>query len=298
MTALIFFALAQAPAPADVPVAIVISSRRDTGSSATAVVEQLKVALAGQGIAATGDAESVQRLTALGAVDPKACDAARLCLQKLAQLLQGVVIGVDVSKAGKLTAGHLEAVSFDRVESLAADDITSDAKSWNKKAGEAATAFAQKLKAPIGALNEARRAKVIVATPVKTEPDLKGSPPLEEPRETRLVPEPPPVPPPAALAETQTQKSSLGPVGYVTAGAAIIAVGAGIACLILGFLDRGTYFQTQASTDALPGVASTYNDMQLAGLASQSNLRIGLGGGLLGFGAVLGITSALLFLKE
>ncbi|MBL8955404.1 MAG: hypothetical protein JNK82_31810 [Myxococcaceae bacterium] len=291
MVALLLVVLAQAPS--DVPVAIVVSSRRDTGNQAPAAAEQLKAALAAQGITATSDAESVKRITALGGVDPKACDAARLCLQKLAQLLQGVVIGVDVSKAGKLTAAHIEAVSYDRVESLAADDLTSDAKSWARKSAAAAAAFAQKLQAPVAALNEARRAKVVEAP-------LPPAPGLERPREVRVVPEPPPVPPPAVAAEPlpPPQKSALGPVGYVTGAVAIIAIGAGIACLILGFLDRGTYFQTQSSTGALPGIASTYNDQQLAGLAAQSNLRIGLGGGLVGLGALLGITSALLFAKE
>ncbi len=295
MLSLIFFALAQTPS--DVPVAIVVSSRRDVGNQAPAVVEQLKAALQAQGITATGDGDSVKRLTQLGGVDPRACDGARLCLQKLAQLLQGVVIGVDVSRAGKLSAGHLEAVAFDRVESLATDDVTADAKSWSKRASEAASSFAQKLKGPLAAMNDARRAKVAAApTPKPADNELKSTPVLEPRREPQIVPEPPPVPPPAVTAEPP--KSSLGPVAYVTTGAAIIAVGAGIACLILGFLDRGTYFQTQASTDALPGVASTYNDRQLAGLASQSNLRIGLGGGLLGLGAVLAITSVLLFMKE
>jgi hypothetical protein len=295
MTALIFFALAQAPT--DVPVAIVVSSRRDVGNAAPAVVEQLKVALSGVGITAMGDPESVERLKSLGGVDPEACDAARLCLQKLAQLLQGVVIGVDVSKAGKLSAGHLEAVAFDRVESLAADDLTSDAKSWNKKAGEAATAFAQKLKGPIAALNEARRAK---AAPAKVaDSELKATPVLEQPREVRVVPEPPPVPPPAVTAETTASPGGLGPVPYVTGAAAIISVGAGIACLILGFLDRGTYWQSISKPDVpMGGVASSFTDQELQGLASQSNLRLGLGGGLLALGAALGITTALLFLKE
>ncbi len=127
MLTLVFFALAQAPASAsaEVPVAIVVSSRRDTNGSASRLCDQLQNAIGPQ---AMTEKQSIERLASLGGVDPHACDGARLCLQKLAQLLHGVVIGVDVSKAGRLTAGHIEAVSFDRVDSLAVGDIASDAK--------------------------------------------------------------------------------------------------------------------------------------------------------------------------
>src|SRR4051812_30896983 len=139
MLALLTVVLAQAPA--DVSVAIVVSSRRDPGN-APAVCDQLKAAI---GAGAMSEKESVDRLTRLGGVDPHACDGARLCLQKLAQLLHGVVIGVDVSKAGKLLAGHIEAVSFDRVESLASEDFTADAKSWPQKSQAAVASLAQRL---------------------------------------------------------------------------------------------------------------------------------------------------------
>lgn len=292
MTALILFALAQAPT--EVPVAIVVSSRRDTGTQASTLAEQLKVALAAEGITATSDADSVARLKKLGGVDPRACDGARLCLQKLAQLMQGVVIGVDVSKAGRLSAGHLEAVAWERVESLAADDLTSDAKSWPAKSKDGAKAFAQKLKGPLAELNEARK--------VKASSELKGAPVLEPPQQARLVPEPPPVPPPTApptaVQAEPAQKSNLGPVAYVTTAAAIISAGAGIVCMILGFLDRGTYFSTLSRFDGSMDMASSYDDRQLLGLANQSNLRVGLGAGLIGLGAALGITSAVLFTRE
>src|SRR4051794_35159731 len=140
MSVLLLLVLAQAPA-ADVPVAIVVSSRRDSGNASAALCEQLKSAL---GSKAMGEKESVERLTHLGGVDPHACDGARLCLQKLAQLLHGVVIGVDVSRAGKLTAGHIEAVAMDRVDSLATIDVASDAKGWVQKAGDAAKSLADK----------------------------------------------------------------------------------------------------------------------------------------------------------
>ena len=287
-------------APTDVPVAIVISSRRDTSTAAATLAEQLKVTLGAQGIAAMGDADAVTRLKMLGGVDPKACDGARLCLQKLAQLLQGVVIGVDVSKAGRLTAGHLEAVSWDRVDSLAADDLSSDAKSWNQRSAEAATAFALKLKPPLQALNDARRPKVAVTPtpppPKPAEPELKPPPPADPPRNPMLVPEPPPTPPPAVVVEDK-KPSSLGPVPYVTAATGIVAIGAGIVCLVLGFFDRQTYVDTFRRPDGM-AVVSSYTDAELRDVAGRSNLRIGLGSGLVGLGAALGITAAVLFMRE
>lgn len=288
-------------APTDVPVAIVIASRRDTSTAAATLVEQLKVTLGAQGISAMGDADAVTRLKMLGGVDPKACDGARLCLQKLAQLLQGVVIGVDVSKAGRLTAGHVEAVSWDRVDSLASDDLSSDAKSWNQKSAEAATAFALKLKPALQALNDARRPKVAV-TPPPTPPDkvapaeLKAPPPADQPRDVMLIPEPPPTPPPAVVVEDK-KASSLGPVPYVTAATGIVAIGAGIVCLVLGFFDRQTYVDTFRRPDGT-AVVSSYTDAELRDVAGRSNLRIGLGSGLIGLGAALGITAAVLFMRE
>lgn len=268
-----------------------VSSRRDADKLALGVTEQLKAALAAQGITATSDSESVERLKKLGGVEPRACDGARLCLQKLAQLLQGVVVGVDVSRAGRLTAGHVEAVAFDRVESLAVDDITSDAKQWSAKSNEAAKAFAEKLKAPVRALSDARRVK---SPPKAAENELKTTPALDAPREATVVPEPPPTPPPAIEAVTVSKKASgTGPLPFITTGAAVVAAGAGILCLVLGFSDRSTYFQSISG-----GMASSLTDAQLQNLAYQSNLRIGLGGGLLGLAGALGITSALLFMKE
>lgn len=266
---------------------VVVSSRRDVGSTAVSICEQMRVALAAQGIVATGDGASVERLKKLGGVDPKACDGARLCLQKLAQLLQGVVIGVDVSRAGKLSAGHFEAVSFDRVDSLAADDVTADAKSWPGKSSAAVTAFAAKLKAPMLALNETRR-----ASSKPPEPELKAPP--DAPREVRVLPEPPPLPPPAVTAE----KSGTGPVPYVTGAAAVAALGMGIVFMVLGFIDRGTYHASFADPTGLMGHASSLSDDELTQLASSSNIRIGVGAGLIGLAVALGITSGVLLFKE
>jgi hypothetical protein len=278
--------LAQAPAPSgDVPVAIVSSSRRDPGTSA-ALCEQLKTALGGT---AMGEKESIDRLAKLGGVDPHACDGARLCLQKLAQLLHGVVIGVDVSKAGKLLAGHVEVVSFDRVESLATEDVTADAKSWPQKSQAAVASLAQRLSPQLLAMRPR----------VEPKPDLKGTPAFEPPREVNLTPEPPPTPLPSPEpAVTASGEVSKGPVPYVTAGSGIVSLGIGITLTVLGFLDRGTY---QASFQQVPNqmaVASTLTDDKLTALATASNAKVGFGVGLIGLAVALGITAAILFVKD
>jgi hypothetical protein len=286
MSLLLYLVLMQAPA-ADVPVAIVVSSRRDSTTASATLCEQLKTAL---GPRAMGEKESVQRLTQLGGVDPHACDGAKLCLQKLAQLLHGVVIGVDVSKAGRLLAGHIEAVSFDRVESLATDDLTGDAKSWPQKSSAAAKALAQKLTPQLDALRP------------KEEP--KPSPPpenknVEAPHQVIVVPEPPPSPPPEVTAvQAEGGAKSFGPVPYVVTGAAVASVGAGITLLVLGFIDRNTY---QASFQQVPNqtaIASSFTDAQLSSLATASNAKIGLGIAFGVIAAALGVLAGVLFAKE
>jgi hypothetical protein len=287
MSLLLYLVLAQAPA-ADVPVAIVISSRRDSTTASSVLCEQLKTAL---GPRAMGEKDSVARLTQLGGVDPHACDGAKLCLQKLAQLLHGVVIGVDVSKAGRLLAGHIEAVSFDRVESLATDDLTGDAKSWPQKSSAAAQAFAQKLSPQLDALKPKEE-------PKPPPPELKSSPALEPPHTVVVVPEPPPQPATEVVAVQQTGSSGFGPVPYVATGAAVASLGAGITLLVLGFVDRNTY---QGSFQQVPNqtaLSSSFTDAQLSSLATASNAKIGLGIAFSVIGAALGVLAGVLFAKE
>jgi hypothetical protein len=290
MTALLLIALAQSP---DVPVAIVISSRRDTSKAAPALCEQVKVALSAQGFHAMSDAESIKRLSELGGVEPKACDGARLCLQKLAQLLHGVVIGVDVSRAGKLTAGHIEAVAMDRVDSLATIDVASDAKSWVQKSGEAAKSLADKLKPPLTAMREALQPK---EPPRPPEPELKPPPPLAEdqPKQVTLTPAPPPTPPPAVAVE----KRGPGPVPYILTGAAILSAGASVLFFILGLQQQNEYRGSFVSVPGYSGQGSSFTDAKLSSLASSSNLKMGLGVGFIGAAVALGVTSAVLFLKD
>jgi hypothetical protein len=288
MSLLLYLVLAQAPA-ADVPVAIVISSRRDSTTASSVLCEQLKTAL---GPRAMGEKDSVARLTQLGGVDPHACDGAKLCLQKLAQLLHGVVIGVDVSKAGRLLAGHIEAVSFDRVESLATDDLTGDAKSWPQKSSAAAQAFAQKLSPHLDALKPREE-------PKPPPQELKASPALEPPHQVVIVPEPPPQPPSEAVGvQAEGPSKGFGPVPYVVTGAAVASVGAGIALLVSGFVDRNTY---QGSFQQVPNqmaVASSFSDAQLSSLATASNAKIGLGIAFGVIAAALGVLAGVLFAKE
>lgn len=291
MTALLLFVLAQAPS--DVPVALVVSSRRDNTGAATQLVESLKASLQSQQISAMSEAESVKRLTQLGGVDPKACDGARLCLQKLAQLLQGVVVGVDVSKAGKRLAAHVEAVSFDRVESLAVDDLAAESKAWKSKSLEFANGFSVKLRAPLAALNESRKSKTD-NTPRGFE-EFKAPPTVDASPSISPVPQPMPkvqaavTPPPELPAKTR------GVLPYLIGGGAVVSAGVGAALMVLGFVDRGTY-SASLRMRVNGQTISTLTDQELSALAGRSNMFIITGSILIGVGAALGITSLLLFL--
>jgi hypothetical protein len=291
MTALLLFVLAQGPS--DVPVALVVSSRRDNTGAAAHLVESLKASLESAHISAMSESESVKRLTQLGGVDPKACDGARLCLQKLAQLLQGVVVGVDVSRAGKRFAAHVEAVSFDRVESLAVDDLAAESKTWRSKSLEVAASFAVKLRAPLAALNESRNARGDSA--------LRGfeefkTPPSPEPLVSIALVPPPTAPAQAVLSpppQAPAQKRGLLP--YFTGGGGVVSAGVGAALLVLGFVDRGTY-SSSLQMRINGQTTSRLSDRELSDLAGRSNTFIITGGILVGLGAALGITTLLLFL--
>ena len=65
---------ASVPAAPQVPIAIVVSSRRDTGNTlSSAICAKLKESLAAQGIEAMSEEQSNERLVKLGAIDSHAC---------------------------------------------------------------------------------------------------------------------------------------------------------------------------------------------------------------------------------
>ncbi|MBX7115208.1 MAG: hypothetical protein K1X64_12845 [Myxococcaceae bacterium] len=248
------------PANAENPVAIVISSRRDEGGRlANEVASALKKQLDTQGIATLGPDEATARLNKLGAVDPKACDGARLCLSKLAQLLgpHGTVIGVDVGKAGRFNAGHLECVSATRLESLAVADFTADAKKWLATRDEALKAFVAEV---------APKLRGLLAQPVATTPNVSALTPGDAPVNAQLTPGAPP-PPPLVVAQPTP---AVPTAAWVTGGGAVASAGVAVTFLVLGLNHKAAFDGSQVEVNGRPG-GSTLTQTQLNSLARSSN---------------------------
>ncbi len=248
------------PPNAENTVAIVISSRRDAGGQlANEVANALKKQLAAKGIAALGPDEATARLTQLGAVDPKACDGARLCLSKLAQLLgpHGAVIGVDVGKAGRFNAGHLECVSATRLESLAVSDFTADAKKWAATREDALKAFVTEV---------APKLRVLLAESVAATPQAGTLTPRDAPVNAQLTPDAPPLPPLVVAKPTKPIPTA----AWVTGGGAVASAGVAVAFLVMGLNHKAAFDSSQVEVNGRPG-GSTLTQTQLDGLAQASN---------------------------
>jgi|CXWL01.1.fsa_nt_gi hypothetical protein len=254
-------------AAADVPatessVAIVISSRRDpSGLLSAEVANALKKYLGAHGIATLSPDEATARLAKLGSVDPKACDGARLCLSKLAQLLgaRGAVIGLDVGKAGRFNAGHFECVSAGSVESLAVADITGDAKRWAATSDDALKTFVAEL---------APKLKTLLAEPVATATAAvtpsTASP--DAPVTVKLIPGAPPAPP---MVTAEVSKP-WGPAVYATGGAAIVSAGVAATFLALALGHKGTFDGSMQSVGGRTG-GSSLSQTQLSELSGAAN---------------------------
>ncbi len=296
MGTILLVLLSQAPAEApkvQVPIAIVISSRRDTGNTLSPFVcVKLQEALAAKGIPAMNEAQSIERLTKLGGVDPRACDGSKLCLLKLAELLQGIVIGVDVGKVARFSAGHLEAVAVGRVDSVAVSNFTSDAKGWPKKSADEIAALIA-LVVPVA--QQMTKALQPVEPPPKPVAVVEPPPPkpADTPTQVKLVPEPPPSPPPAVVVEAPRSR---GPLPYVFVGATVAAAAVAIAMLVLASSDAQRY---NASLSLLKGeTTSSLTRDQLTRTAASANLEysVALGSGI--GAAAFAIASGYFFLRE
>lgn len=260
-------ALAAVDGPAkETSVAIVISSRRDAvGQLSKDVAASLKAKLEAQGIAALNPEEATARLTKLGAVDPKACDGARLCLSKLAQLLgaRGVIIGVDVGKAGRFNAGHLECVAANRVDSLAVADFTGDAKRWASTSEEALKAFITELVPKLNALAAEAEAAAAAAKP--SVPPVATAPIPDAPVAPKLVPGAPPTPP----LVTANPSKPWGPGVYASGGAAIVSAGVAATFLVLALGHKGEFDGSLSTVDGKS--VSRLPESRLNALAAASN---------------------------
>ena len=293
-------AASEAPKPPQVPIAIVISSRRDTGDTlSSALCAKVKDALAAQGIEAMSAPQSAERLAKLGAVDSRACDGSKLCLAKLAELLQGIVIGVDIGKVQKFSAGHLEAVAVGRVDSLAVSDFSSDAKGWPKKSAAETAAFVAQVVSGAREMNKALEpVKVAVVEPPPPKVAVVEPPPppkvivADMPTEVKLIPEPPPTPPPVIIDEPRSR----GPLPYVVVGTAVAAAVVAVTLLVLALIDTSKYNGTTDGFNSL--TTSSLTRAQLDTLAANANLKysVSLGTGI--GAAALGVVAGILLVRE
>ena len=291
-----------APKPPQVPIAIVISSRRDTGDTLSSeLCAKVKDALAAQGIEAMSAPQSAERLAKLGAVDSRACDGSKLCLAKLAELLQGIVIGVDIGKVQKFSAGHLEAVAVGRVDSLAVSDFSSDAKGWPKKSAAETAAFVAEVVSGAREMNKALEpVKVAVVQPPPPPPKVavvEPPPPpkvivADMPTEVKLIPEPPPTPPPVIIEEPRSR----GPLPYVVVGTAVAAAVVAVTLLVLALIDTSKYNGTTDGFNSL--TTSSLTRAQLDMVAAEANLKysVSLGTGI--GAAALGVVAGILLVRE
>jgi hypothetical protein len=276
-----------------VPIAIVVSSRRDAGNTlSSALCTKVRDALAARGIEAMTEQQSADRLAKLGAIDPHACDGSKLCLAKLAELLQGIVIGVDIGKVGRFNAGHLEAVAIGRLESVAVADFTSDSKGWSRKTGDELPAFI----APVASMAAEMNKALVPVEPPKAVAVAPTPPPVEKksdaPLEPKLLPVPPPTPPPVVVEETRSR----GPVPYIVGGTAVALAIVAVTMLALASADSDAYHSRQETLSG--GQTSPLTRAELDRLAGSANLKYSAALGT-GIGAgVVGIAAGYLLIRD
>jgi len=268
--------LAQSP----VDVAVVVSSRREP-AAAKKVAHALVEVLAPTAHVLNDDAAKA-RLAELGGVDPVTCDGARLCLGKLAELLgpTSVVIGIDVAKAGRFQSCHVEAVAPGKIDSLLADDFTSDSKAFDADSKKWAKGFAERLQVKLDALAAEREA-------AKPKPQPQPPPTVTPPPE--IVPpvsNVPPPPPPPLLTEPAPSRT---PAWVSTAGALATAISCGV-LLGLGLTDKAHYEDSQRNFLGGTQIASTLTLAEINATVNRSNTELSFS---LGFGIAAAVATAL-----
>lgn len=284
MGALLVLLLTQTPtAPGDV--AVVVASRREP-AAAQKLARALSEVLAPNAKVLAGDAAKA-RITELGGVDPAACDGQRLCLIKLAELLgpHATVIGIDVARAGKFQSAHVEAVGAGKVDSLLADDFSSDVKGFEAQSKQWARGFGEKLKDKLGAWSaelEAAKPKPVAVAPTPA--------PTPEPQPS-VVPPPPPPP----MVE-QRPEPSRGPAWAATVAAGLCAIGTGVT-LGLAVSNKTSYDNSVRSFLSGNMNASSLTWSQLNSTASTANSEFSIALGLGIATAVAAVVAAIFFLR-
>jgi hypothetical protein len=280
MGALLLLLLAQTPqAPGDV--AVVVASRREP-ANAQKVARALAEVLAPTAHVLTEEGAK-SRIAELGGVDPVACDGQRLCLIKLAELLgpHATVIGIDVAKAGKFVSAHVEAVGAGKVESLLADDFSSDTKGFDAQSKQWARTFGEKLKDKLAQWNaEVEAAK---PKPVVTQTPTPTPAPTPEP----IAPPPPPPP----VVEQHDQPSH-GPAWAATVAAGLLAIGGGVT-LGLAISNKTAYDNSVRSFLSGNQNASSLTYSQLNSTVNAANTEFSIALGL-GIATVVAVAVAIL----
>ncbi len=286
--------LTQTSAGADrAPIGVVLSSKRAGAEQISKkLVDRVTAVLRKEGVGTlTADALNAQ-LKEAGLDDPRSCDGADGCLQKLAGVLgpHAVIIGVDVGKIQKNLAIHLSAMASDAAEPIAVQDFIAKEDKWLDQSNTPLLAFVHDLKANLKA-----RVTPVVDTPADPpvkpvvrdvpvkKPDLTPDP-TKEPEKPIVVKDP--------------EKPGKGPLPWVLAGGAVAAVGTSITLGALGLQDRSRYFSAFEADGVTPKVSRTEFNQTYAPLAGSANTKLtaALITGVAGL--ALGGVSTWLFVKE
>lgn len=264
----------EAAQPATRPVAVLAVSKRPGAESWIASTsERVHAALEREGVVGLLPmTEAEKQLAAVGMADPRSCQGARSCVGRLAVILaeNGVVVAVDVAKAGSSLAVKLEAVSGDGPRVLASTDLLLPVGKWDDQLALPVVLFARSLKEKL----EAEAPPPPADAPVATAPPPDLTPP----------PQPPPV---AEVAAAPAPRPRVLP--WVLVGAAVVFAGAAAALAATGAADQASIRDSVQQVGGEP--VSSLSRTQLQALEKSGNTKFslalasGIAAGALGVGA-------------
>lgn len=253
--ALVAFALLQAVEVDTRQCAVVLASRRSGADDAPKILAQVRSLLIAEGVAI--DAEQ-QVATRLGKEDPRKCQGAQACLGKAADLLGGVVIGVDVARARKSLLVHLTAVAPGG-ELLHEMDIDVPLTRWQNA-----------LKVPV--IGFARVVQERLAPAQSTPPESPPpTPPIVEAptKDAPLVAKldlPPRTPPPVVVAP---QPAAARPGRWLALGGSVATAGATTAFAVISLSAKGAVDASRYDAGGVTGTRLT--DAELRSKAATAN---------------------------
>ncbi|MFT3710780.1 MAG: hypothetical protein QM817_24415 [Archangium sp.] len=273
------------------PVAVVITSKRPGAEQvAPKIAQRVFDSFKREGVGGLlDDANSVKELKSAGFSDPRTCQGTKACLSKLAILIgpKAVVVGVDVGKVGKTLAIHLEAVSADKDESLAALDVSSSINGWSDAMSAPIVVFVRDVKA---GLELKKKAVEPIDTPPPPPPEVVKN---DTPKKTDLTP--PPKDEPIEIVEKPGKPPKVGAI--ITTGGAVAAAGVAVTFGILSGSAKGEF--DKSLVDLGNGMkGSTLPESRAKELAATANTdaAVAVTAGVAAAG--LAVVSAILFLKD